>query len=188
MGSVTWVCFSCRTSSRRESSERAGPRCARCREPKHCIGHKTPLPKKRDVREWQGLRDWYFKERRLFARYLANRRARCIHRLERQLDDLEREPPAKGREAETRRIHEHLEQVRSWSLDNSFGYWHLRRPDLEEHLAARKASWIARLERQLREFESRVGPDRWSRSKQNILDRLEEVRGWSAESTFGFYG
>ena len=185
MVSISWVCFDCQALSRRDVLSKAQPLCAQCGEAKTSIGANVPVPKKRDAKAWDALRKWYYHEKQEFVQHFSVRKVRLIHRLERQMLGVAERPSSEEREAETRRLAASLSKARAWNVESSFRTWYLRRPDFEEHLASRKAYWIARLERELRQAEAAMGTSPWNRDRDRILERLKEVRGWNAEQSFG---
>lgn len=56
-GSETFVCLDCRVVVRRKKAFGAKPRCSSCRKLMTPIGYKRRVPKKKDWRGWNKLRE-----------------------------------------------------------------------------------------------------------------------------------
>ena len=53
----TWVCFDCRTITRKPKRNDYVPKCNICEDQFYCLGYKFEIPKQRDVKAWEKLRD-----------------------------------------------------------------------------------------------------------------------------------
>src|SRR5688572_5683249 len=109
----SWVCFECRQALRRANwpIAREPARCSRCGGECFCIGHKIPLPPKRDARGWKSLR-----ERMQSLAIDAQgqnyaQRVRSIHRLQRNIADLEARPANQGREQAMKVLRQRLDEL-----------------------------------------------------------------------------
>lgn len=97
MSNVNWVCFDCRESVRRPGHEDRPVLCLRCAHACWCLGSRTPVPPKQNVRAWQRLRK-AFNERAVEAavsRFEFG--VQQSHRAERALRRLEAGPASPGR-------------------------------------------------------------------------------------------
>ncbi len=56
----TWVCFRCRTTTRRQAKEVSEVRCRTCSEPCECLGHKLRAPPQNKLKKWQALRKYFY--------------------------------------------------------------------------------------------------------------------------------
>ena len=104
MSNVNWVCFDCRESVRRPGHQDRAALCPRCAQSCRCLGYRTPVPPKQNVRAWQRLRR-AFNERAVEAavsRFEFGVRQR--HRAERELRRLEAGPASPGRAKAMKRL------------------------------------------------------------------------------------
>jgi hypothetical protein len=112
MSNYSWVCFSCRTASRRSPVAR-NVRCRQCAQLCECIGYKTPVPAKLKVREWNALAESFYASRRRHLFGQQKHRVRQIHDLEREIVRLESSPRSEGRSETIKHFRKQLEQVRA---------------------------------------------------------------------------
>jgi hypothetical protein len=121
MSSYVWVCFGCRTASRR-SPRLPNVRCRLCREPCECLGYKTRIPVRTKVKEWSDLcRSFYESRRALFLRK-DRAKVRRTHDLEREISRLEEMTQNEGRSDAIKLMRKELEGMRpNTSLERTRG-------------------------------------------------------------------
>jgi hypothetical protein len=112
MSSYAWVCFSCRTASRRSPVAR-NVRCQQCARLCECIGYKTAVPPKSKIREWKALAEAFYGSRRTYTFGQQKRRVRQIHDLEREIVRLESLPANEGRSDAVKHLRKQLERLRA---------------------------------------------------------------------------
>jgi hypothetical protein len=112
MSNYAWVCFSCRTASRR-SPVAKNVRCRQCARPCECLGYKSPVPPKARAREWAALAEAFYGSRRRYSLCQQKLRVRRIHDTEREIARLELLPANEGRTDAIKRLRKQLEQLRA---------------------------------------------------------------------------
>jgi len=110
MSNYTWVCFSCRTASRRAPVAK-DVRCRRCASPCECLGYKIPVPPKARAREWAVLAETFYDSRRRHFFSQQALRTRRIHDIEQEIARLESLASNEGRAAAIKRLRKQLEQL-----------------------------------------------------------------------------
>lgn len=104
MGNAAWVCFDCREAVRRLMQYDKDVPCPRCGRTCRGIGHRIPVPPKRDARAWAALRASQTAERLNRVELEQRDSVRRRHDLERQLAELESRPPDPHRRLAIRRL------------------------------------------------------------------------------------
>src|SRR5688572_8815327 len=112
MSNYAWVCFSCRTASRRSPIAK-NVRCRQCTGQCECLGYKIPVPPKSKVREWAALAEAFYASRRRYVVGQQKLRVRRVHDTEREIARLESLPPNEGRADAIKRLRKQLEQLRA---------------------------------------------------------------------------
>src|SRR5262245_54767898 len=91
-----WVCFTCRTTTRRPPAAR-NVRCRLCRAECERLGYKVPIPPRNRIKAWIELRHSYYENRRAVLLRNARTKVRRRHMLEKEILRLEQLPQNAGR-------------------------------------------------------------------------------------------
>lgn len=111
MGNATWVCFDCREAVRSTTHHAKAVPCPQCGRDCLCLGTKIRIPPRDDEKAWQTLRTSIREHRLVMLERLERMRVRRRHRLERQIDDLERRPDSEGRAKAIRLLRDELSSL-----------------------------------------------------------------------------
>jgi len=112
MSNYAWVCFGCRTASRRDPRS-VNVRCRSCRAPCECLGYKTPVPGRSKVKEWDALCRAFYASRRAFLLRRDRAKVRRRHDIEQEISRLEQMSPNEGRSDAIKLMHKALESLRT---------------------------------------------------------------------------
>ncbi len=116
-----WVCFSCRTGTRRNTWRRVtydrpetigmkgNVKCQNCGELVYFIGPSIKVPPKRKIKAWKDLHKSIFSIRQEYQIQLAKQSVRVRHRLEKEMANLKAKPENKER---ARLIKEYSNELR----------------------------------------------------------------------------
>lgn len=108
MSSRTWACFGCRQSVRRgaeygDAAHEQKVACPECGGNCVYLGHRIPLPPRRDARAWEELQSQLVSEELARRKEAQRDAARRRHQIEREISKLEARPPNAER---TKLLHE----------------------------------------------------------------------------------
>ena len=110
------VCFDCRIALRRATwrlvtfmkPETIGSTgktlCPHCRQPCQFLGPSIPVPKKRDAKGWENLRQAILKKRLDVYSQSIKKAVRAKHDLEQQIQELEGKDANAGRKSLIKRL------------------------------------------------------------------------------------
>jgi len=93
-----WVCFACRTATRKSKNLPRAPQCLECGADCYCLGYKIEVPKKSDARRWRRLRLECRKWALASADQQDVQRVRAVHTAELQIAHLQSLGPNPGRQ------------------------------------------------------------------------------------------
>ena len=108
MNNNSWVCFECRESYRRDKAHKGGVDCAKCNSLCKNIGDCTPVPKKRDVKAWQDLRESINKQERQSQLHSSIESVRIMHDIEQGEERIDALEKGKDREGTLKKINNSL--------------------------------------------------------------------------------
>lgn len=103
-----WVCFRCRFTKRHPTYAKIVPKCAECGTELHCLQGRVSVPRRLDVRGWRKLHLDRRQRVLAFADARAVKRVRVVHATERELAQLRRLGPARGRQKIVAKLEEKL--------------------------------------------------------------------------------
>jgi hypothetical protein len=110
MSNYAWVCFNCRVTVRRHGTAK-DVRCSSCAQPCNCLGWQTPIPPKSKIRDWELLKEEYFRLRRERALNSQMELVRRRHELEQEIRRLEAMPKNSGRTIAIKGLKKQLVEV-----------------------------------------------------------------------------
>ena len=108
MSNHAWVCFSCRTATRRPPIAE-DVRCRICRKSCDYLGYKTPVPARTKVKAWRALHRSYQISHTNYRSRQWQRAVRTRHEMERELVRLSALPTNEGRAVAIKQIRKRLE-------------------------------------------------------------------------------
>src|SRR5262245_52642320 len=112
MSNHAWVCFACRTTTRRPPIAK-DVRCRICRKPCDYLGYKTPIPARAKVKIWRALHHSYQVSLNNYRTRQWQQAVRTRHDLEREIVRLTALPTNKGRAFAIEQIRKRLEKHRA---------------------------------------------------------------------------
>jgi len=121
MSKHTYVCFSCRTATRRDFLDSRSPhwrsvRCRRCGEVSTYLGVKIRVLAQRDARAWTALRHSLTADAQRNAATSDRIAIRRRHDIEQEIAKLEQRPSNPGRTALIKQLRKRLGRITPFSL------------------------------------------------------------------------
>ena len=107
-----YVCFECRINVRRSKVAIEVPRCPNCGSECRSVGYKVPIPPKSDPQAWARLAE-LIRQRDLKS-LLSEQKSNVqqLHKLERQLQTLERRPSNAARDRSIRELQRRVAEAK----------------------------------------------------------------------------
>ena len=103
-----WVCFECRTATRKPKRIEQIPKCLSCHKDCFCLGYKVEIPKSDDVKAWVQLqKKCEEKENELRAKQNLDQ-VRRRHELEKEIARMEALAENKDRNRQIKMLKEEL--------------------------------------------------------------------------------